>query len=57
MGEDGFGLRAHILNPNLLLYINLKLVISKILSIALIIITLLLSHINIAFRFTLVWLI
>ena len=49
-----FGLRASILNLNLYIYIYiyLKLVIYKILSIAFIIATLLLSHINLAFQST-----
>ena len=43
-----FGLKEPNLNPNLLknIYINLKLVISKILSIEFVVATLLLSHIN-----------
>ena len=51
-----FGLNAPNLNPNLLknIYINLKLVISKILSIIFIVTTLLLNHINVAFQSTLV---
>ena len=49
MGKYIFGLKAPILNPNLFKkYINLKLVISKILSITFIIVTVLLSLINIA---------
>ena len=49
-----FALRAPILNQNLVcaciyLYVDLKFVISKILSITFIIITLLLSHINVVF--------
>ena len=49
-----FRLRALILNQNLLIYIyiDLKLVISKILSIVFIVATLLLSHINFAFQST-----
>ena len=59
--KNRFGLRAPILNPNLVcayiyLYVDLKFVISKILSITFIIITFLLSHINIVFHSTLVWL-
>ena len=46
-----FGLRAPILNANLLKKKDFKLVISKILSITFIIATLLLSHINVAFQF------
>ena len=49
-----FGLRAPILNANLLKKKDFKFVISKILSITFIITTLLLSHINVAFQFTLV---
>ena len=51
MGKDMFGLKEPNLNPNLLknIYINLKLVISKILSIEFIIAILLLSHINVTF--------
>ena len=50
-----FGLKVPILNPNLLkIYINLKLVISKIFNIAFIVTTILLSHINVALQFTLV---
>ena len=49
-----FGLKEPNLNPNLLkyiyIYINLKLVFSKILSIEFIIAILLLSHINVAFQ-------
>ena len=45
-----FGLRAPIINPNLFLKnIDLKLIISKILSIAFIVATLLLSYINVTF--------
>ena len=47
-----FKLRVPILNKNLLIYIDLKLVISKILSIVFIVATLLLSHINFSFQFT-----
>ena len=47
-----FGLRVPILYPNLFFKnIDFKLVISKILSIAFIIVTLLLSHINVAFQY------
>ena len=62
MEKYRFGLRAQILNPNLLyiyvcVYIkDLKLVISKILSVAFIVATLLLSHINVAFETISVWL-
>ena len=57
MGKYIFGLKAPILNPNLFKkYINLKLVISKILNIIFIIATVLLSLINVALQFTLVWL-
>ena len=55
MGKDIFGLKAPNLNPNLLyiyIYINLKLIISKILSIAFIVVALLLNHINITFQST-----
>ena len=53
-----FGLRAPILNSNLLIYIYIyfKLVISKILSITFIVTTFLLSCINITFSSTLVYL-
>ena len=52
-----FGLRVPIINPNLFLKnIDLKLIISKILSIAFIVATLLLSYINVTFQSTLVWL-
>ena len=45
-----FGLRVPIINPNLFLKnIDLKLIISKILSIAFIVTTLLLSYINVTF--------
>ena len=57
MRKDIFELRAPILNPNLLyiyIYIDLKLVISKILYIVFIVTTLLFSHINIEFQSTLV---
>ena len=48
-----FGLKLSILNPNLLKKnINLKLVVSKILNIAFIVTTVLLSHINVALQFT-----
>ena len=58
MTKDRFELRGPILNPNLLKKrnIDLKLVISKILSIAFIIATFLLSHINVTFWSILVWL-
>ena len=60
MGKYRFGLRAHILNPNLFyIYIYIKefkLVISKILSVAFIVVTCLLSHINVAFETISVWL-
>ena len=56
-----FGLKAPNLNSNLLKYIYIYIYIyisnlSKILSIVFIIATLLLSHINIAFQSTSVWL-
>ena len=55
MAKDKFELREPILNPNLLKkYIDLKLIISKIVSITLIVTTLLLSHINVAFQSILV---
>ena len=55
--KNMFGLRVSILYPNLFFKnIGLKLVISKILSVAFIIATLLLSHNNIAFQSTSVWL-
>ena len=48
--KDMFGLRVPIINPNLFLKnIDLKLIISKILSIAFIVATLLLSYINVTF--------
>ena len=48
--KNMFGLKVHNLNLNLLkIYINLKVVISKILSISFIVTTFLLSHINLAF--------
>ena len=57
MAKDRFELREPILNPDLLKkYIDLKLIISKILSITLIVTTLLLNHINVAFWSILVWL-
>jgi len=58
MRKDMFELKALILNPKLLkyththTYLYLKLMISKILNIALIFATLLLSHINVAFQST-----
>ena len=64
MEKYRFGLRAQILNPNLLyIYIymcvyikDINFVISKILSVAFIVATLLLSHINVAFETISVWL-
>ena len=57
MAKDRFELREPILNLDLLKkYIDLKLIISKIVSITLIVTTLLLSHINVAFWSILVWL-
>ena len=53
MGKDRFGLRARLLNPNLLQKnVDLKLVISKILSMTFIIPMLLMGHINVTFRST-----
>ena len=45
-----FRLKAPNLNSNLLIYIYIKPIISKILSIVFIIATLLLNHINVAFQ-------
>ena len=46
-----FGLREPILSLNLFkIYINLKLIMPKVLSVAFIVDTLLLSHINLAFQ-------
>ena len=55
MGKERFGFKAPLLNQNLLKkYIDLNLLISKILSKTFIIATLLLSHINEAFQFILI---
>ena len=57
MGKDRFGLRARLLSPNLLQKnVDLKLVISKILSMTFIIPTLLMGYINVTFRSTSIWL-
>ena len=63
-GKDMLGLRMTILNSNLLkyiyihvyIYLNFKIVISKIINMVLINATLLLSHINVVFQSTLVML-
>ena len=60
MEKNWFGLKTHILNPHTrphthtYIYIYLKLVISKILNIAFLIATIMLSHINVIFQPTFV---
>ena len=53
MGKDKFVLKSPILSPNLLkIYINLELVIAKLLRITFSVTIFLLNHINVAFQST-----